>query len=78
MLKHILSKKNEHSRDNNLQFDEPTHKYTILTDKESKYTSVTTWNHQHFPHFDADLVIKKMMNGKNWNPENKYCRFLGN
>ena len=72
MLKHILSKKNEHCRDKNLHFDEPTHKYTILTDKESNYTSVTTWNHQHFPHFNADLVIKRMMNGKNWNPENKY------
>ena len=72
MLKPILSKRNEHSRDKNLWFDEPTHKYTILTDKESNYTSVTTWNHQHFPHFNADLVIKRMMNGKNWNPENKY------
>jgi ATP-dependent exoDNAse (exonuclease V) beta subunit len=72
MLKPILSKRNEHSRDKNLHFDEPTHKYTILTDKESNYTSVTTWNHQHFPHFNADLVIKKMMNGKNWNSENKY------
>jgi hypothetical protein len=40
--------------------------------KETNYTSVTTWNHQHFPHFNADLVIKRMMNGKNWNPENKY------
>ena len=72
MLKPILSKRNEHSRDKNLCFDEPTHKYTILTDKETNYTSVTTWNHQHFPHFNADLVIKRMMNGKNWNPENKY------
>ena len=25
-----------------------------------------------FPHFDADLVISKMRNGRNWNPENKY------
>jgi hypothetical protein len=72
MLKPILSNRNKHSRDKNLHFDEPTHKYTILTDKESNYTSVTTWNHQHFPHFNADLVIKKMMNGKNWNSENKY------
>jgi len=72
MLKPILLKKNEHSRDKNLHFDEPTHKYTILTDKESNYTSVTTWNHQHFPHFNADLVIKRMMAGKNWNPSNKY------
>jgi ATP-dependent exoDNAse (exonuclease V) beta subunit len=72
MLKPILSTKNAHPRDPNLVFDEPTHKYTILTDPHSKYTSVTTWNHSHFPHFDADAVIRNMMSGKNWNPDNKY------
>ncbi|MCX8483169.1 MAG: PD-(D/E)XK nuclease family protein [Crocinitomicaceae bacterium] len=72
ILKPILSKKNAHPRDPNLVFDEPTHKYTITTDPDSKYTSVTTWNHSHFPHFDADKVIANMMKGKNWNPENKY------
>jgi ATP-dependent exoDNAse (exonuclease V) beta subunit len=72
VLKHTLSKKNAHPRDPNLVFDEPTHKYTITTDPDSKYTSVTTWNHSHFPHFDADKVIANMIKGKNWNPENKY------
>ena len=71
-LRPILSTKNAHERDRNLVFDEPTHKYTIITDSESKYTSVTTWNHSHFPHFDADKIIKKMMLGANWNPKNKY------
>jgi len=68
----ILSNRNQHSLDQNLIFDEPTHKYTIVTDPDSKYTSVTTWNHSHFPHFDADKIIKKMMKGRNWNTENKY------
>jgi ATP-dependent exoDNAse (exonuclease V) beta subunit len=72
MLKPILSTYNSHERDKNLVFDEPTHKYTILTDASSNYTSVTTINHSHFPHFNADEVIKKMMKGKNWNPQNKY------
>jgi ATP-dependent exoDNAse (exonuclease V) beta subunit len=72
VLKPILSNYNSHERDKNLIFDEPTHKYTILTDPDSRYTSVTTINHSHFPHFDADSVIKNMMKGKNWNPENKY------
>jgi ATP-dependent exoDNAse (exonuclease V) beta subunit len=72
VLKPILSNYNSHERDKNLVFDEPTHKYTILTDPDSRYTSVTTINHSHFPHFDADAVIKNMMKGKNWNPENKY------
>jgi len=68
----VLSKYNAHPRDYNIQFEEIGHKYTILTDPESTYTSVTTWNHSHFPHFDADKVIQNMMRGRNWNPQNKY------
>jgi hypothetical protein len=71
-LEPVLKNRNPHPRDKNLVFDEPTHKYTIITDPDSTYTSVTTWNHSHFPHFDADKIIQKMMKGKNWNPENKY------
>lgn len=71
-LKNILNITNAHPRDKNIEFYEPTHKYTILTDKESDYTSVTTWNHSHFPHFDSDEIIEKMMKGKNWNENNKY------
>jgi ATP-dependent exoDNAse (exonuclease V) beta subunit len=68
----ILSTFNSHPRDLHIQFEEIGHKYTILTDPDSKYTSVTTWNHSHFPKFDSNAVIKNMMRGKNWNPENKY------
>jgi len=68
----VLSSRNSHERDANLQFDEPTHKYSITTDPGSTYTSVTTWNHSHFPHFNADEIITKMMKGKNWNASNKY------
>lgn len=64
---------NSHERDANLIFDEPTHKYTITIDPDSKYTSVTTWNHTHFAQFNADEIIKKMMtNKKTWTPTNKY------
>jgi ATP-dependent exoDNAse (exonuclease V) beta subunit len=72
ILNPILIAKNPHPRDKNLVFDEPTHKYNILTDMKSQYTSVTTWNHTHFPHFDADKIIAKMMKGRNWNHQNKY------
>ena len=48
---------------------EPTHTYTINGD--SNYTSVTTWNHSHFEHFDADKIIKNMMNSSKW-INNKY------
>ena len=68
----ILSNTNAHSRDKNLQFFEDGHKYVVLTDCESKYTSVTTWNHSHFAKFDADKIIKNMMKGKNWKEGHKY------
>ena len=68
----ILALANQHPRDTNISFQEEGHKNTIHTDPGSKYTSVTTWNHTHFPHFNADLVIQKMMKGKKWNPQNKY------
>ena len=72
MLHPVLSKKNNHPRDNNIQFEDVGHKYTILTDSSSKYTSVTTWNHTHFPKFDADKVIDSMMKGENWKEGHKY------
>jgi ATP-dependent exoDNAse (exonuclease V) beta subunit len=71
-LKSILSAYNSHERDKFLVFDEPRHKYSVTTDPKSFYTSVTTFNHGHFPKFNADEVIENMMKGKNWNPENKY------
>ena len=67
-----LSTHHSHPRDKDTNFVEETHKYTILTDASSIYTSVTTWNHSHFEHFDSDAIIKTMMKGKKWNPENKY------
>lgn len=72
MAAEILSKANAHTRDQFITFYEPTHKYTILTDPHSEYTSVTTWNHSHFPHFNADDIIEKMMKGKNWKEGHKY------
>ena len=68
----VLETINTHERDKNILFYEPTHTYTITTDSTNKYTSVTTWNHSHFPHFNADQVIKNMMRGKNWKEGHKY------
>jgi hypothetical protein len=68
----ILSKANKHERDANIQFFEEGHKYIIATDPNTKYTSVTTWNHSHFPKFDADKVIEKIMNSKSWKQGHKY------
>ena len=71
-LQAVLSITNLHPRDANIQFFELGHKYSILTDPHNKYTSVTTWNHTHFPHFDADEVINSMMKGKGWKEGHKY------
>ena len=77
-MTNLLAIRNAHPRDANIRFQEEGHKYTILTDLNSQYTSVTTWNHSHFPHFDADAVIASMMKGKNWNSSNKYWGLTAN
>lgn len=64
-----LSKKFPHERDSHITFDEGPHIYTI--DGDSNYMSVTTWNHSHFKHFDADGIIEKMMRSPKW-PQSKY------
>jgi hypothetical protein len=61
---------NVHERDKMIEFEEGLHIYTVKEDT-SQYTSVTTWNHSHFEHFDADKIIDTMMRSKNWKT-NKY------
>ena len=68
----ILSTNNHNERDELVKFYERGHKYEIQLDKKSKYTSVTTWVHSHFPKFDADAIIAAIFKSKSWNPENKY------
>lgn len=68
----ILKRKYFHERDSQIKFYARGHKYEITTDPNSKYTSVTTWNHKHFPKFDADAVIQNIFNSKGWGPEHKY------
>lgn len=72
MLENVLSQRNVNSRDENIQFFEEGHKYVILSDPLHNYTSVTTWNHSHFPKFDADLIIQNMMKSKGWKKGHKY------
>ena len=70
MIPTYLAEKNAHNRDSHIKFDEGPHIYHI--DGDSNFTSVTTWNHSHFEHFNADKIIKKMMNGKNWKNSKYY------
>ena len=68
----VLATKNCHARDQYIQFFEEGHKYVVLFEPNVRYTSVTTWNHSHFPHFDADAVISNMMKGRGWKEGHKY------
>ena len=72
ILHDVLSVKNSHERDANIRFFEKGHKYTILTEPDIKYTSVTTWNHTLFEQFDADKIIDTMMKSKGWKEGHKY------
>ena len=67
-----LSKLNPHVRDKDIQFFEEGHIYIIYNNPNVKYTSTTTWVHNHFEKFDADKIIKKMMTGKSWKQGHKY------
>jgi ATP-dependent exoDNAse (exonuclease V) beta subunit len=67
-----LANRNSHSRDKLIKFYARGHKYEITTDPTSKYTSVTTWNHMHFPKFDADAIIANIFKSKSWGPDHKY------
>lgn len=76
----FLAKKNPHPRDTCIRFQDEGHKYFIneglLTGSEDSgtddsYKSVTTFIHDLFPKFNADLVISKMMTSAKWK-DSKY------
>ena len=71
-----LAYKNKHDRDACIEFDEPTHKYTV-NDSSEGWTSCTGFLHIFFPHFDANATIQKMMKSKNW-PQSKYYGMTAN
>jgi len=68
----ILSSRNCDDRDKHIKFFEEDHKYIIDLEPDVKYTSVTTWIHEHFEKFDADKIITKMMNSSTWKKGHKY------
>jgi len=68
----VLYKVNSHSRDENIQFFEEDHKYIVLSEPNTKYTSVTTWVHKLFPNFNADEIIGSMMKSKGWKEGHRY------
>lgn len=66
-----LALKNPDPRDEFIEFDEGPHIYTIHG--KQGYTSVTTFVHSNFGHFDADKIIDNMFKGnKMKDPTYKY------
>jgi len=72
VLNKVLSIKHIHPRDKHIKFFEEGHKYIVDLEPNVKYTSVTTWIHEHFEKFDSDKVIQKMMSGEKWKEGHKY------
>jgi len=70
---------NEHERDKHITFEEGPHIYTVCGDRGG-FTSVTTWNHQHFAQFNANEIISNIINGKRWktDPTYKYYNMSSN
>jgi hypothetical protein len=67
----MLAIKNAHPRDQYITFDEGPHIYTVHG--EQGYTSVTTWNHHHFPVFDGSKIINNILQSpKMSDPNYKY------
>lgn len=60
----LLERTNKHERDDSIVFDEEPHIYYVEDNAVS--TSVTTLVHHYFGKFNADLIISRMMRGKNW------------
>ena len=65
-----LAKLNPHPRDAFITFDEGPHIYTVHGD--SSFTSVTTWNHTHFPHFDTNGIIERILNNPRHSEDSTY------
>ncbi len=70
----MLSVLNPHERDMHISFEEGPHIYTI--DGDSNYMSVTTWNGSHFPKFDSDSIIERILK-KNHEVGSKYYGMSG-
>ena len=67
----VLEKETPHPLDTRIRFTEEDHKYYVRYGDDADFTStgitsVSTFIHEFFPHFDPDVVIAKMRKGRNW------------
>jgi ATP-dependent exoDNAse (exonuclease V) beta subunit len=68
-----LSTLHPHPRDARIRFIEEGHKYFV--DDEEGYTSVTTWNHDLFPHFDAESIVARILQSSRWKNDSSYAYY---
>ena len=66
---HDCNYSNRHERDERCEFNPHDHIYKI---DGTVFTSVTSIVSRFFPVFDAEDAIRKMKNGRNWNPSHRY------
>ncbi len=65
----MLSILHPHPRDQDIEFQEEGHIYTIRGDRG--YTSCTTWTKSFFAKFNPDAILDTMMSSPTW-PNSKY------
>ena len=65
-----LANLNHHPRDDFITFDEGPHIYTVHGD--SSFTSVTTFIHSNFSHFDSNTTVNKILSGNKWMNDSNY------
>jgi ATP-dependent exoDNAse (exonuclease V) beta subunit len=66
-----LANLNAHERDQFITFDEGPHIYTVHG--QQGYTSVTTFIHKLFPHFDSEMIVDSVLRSKKMSdPTYKY------
>lgn len=66
----FLALKNPHPRDANISFQEEGHIYTVCG--QTDYTSVTTFIHSHFRHFDAEAIADKILTNRKYKTDPSY------
>lgn len=64
---------NAHDRDSHILFDEEPHQYYIHG--TPGYTSVTTFVHMFFPHFDGEAVARKVVNNPQFPKASRYSKY---
>jgi hypothetical protein len=68
-----LAKKNQHTRDSHIIFDETPHVYYVHGIND--YTSCTTFIHRHFNDFDAMGIATSMVRRDDFNTNERYTKY---